>query len=108
MPSFASSSPIAPKSVSAFRSFTFASIIRIRRSGRRSKRFFGEIWPIITASSAPSRRKHLISFESWPTRTHSQASASFSSFGRVSPWKATTTNFTPGDFRRAAAMKVSG
>jgi hypothetical protein len=53
MPSFASSSAIAPNSVSAFRSFTRASIISTRRSGRRSKRFFGEIWPIITASVTP-------------------------------------------------------
>ena len=96
MPSFANSSPIAPNKVSAFLSFTRANIIKIRKSGRRSNKFFGEICPIITASFAPCRTKNLIKRLSCPTRIHSISSSLPPKSEAVSPSKAIPTKRVSG------------
>ena len=86
-PAEASSAATAPKSVSAFRTFIRASSTSARKSGRRSKRFPGAIWPAMSAAFAPDFFAASRSFPSWPTRIGYASSASDGKSGEVSPSK---------------------
>ena len=103
-PSFCNSSAIAPKIVCAFFSFNRNSIATARRSGRRSKRFFGAICPAMTQCFTPRSVKAPINFESCPTRNQTMSSTRLASVGSVSPSNATATSrFTPERFASRAS-----
>jgi len=107
MPSLRSSSAMAPKIVCAFFSRSLSSIIIVRTSGRRSKRFFGAICPSMTQCRIPRRVNTSIAFPSWPTLSQVISSTSGASSGLVSFSKATATSErTP--MCRACRAKIIG
>jgi hypothetical protein len=106
-PSFFNSPAIAPKMVWAFFSLSRSRSAMVRKSGRKSKRFFGAIWPTMTHCVTPRSVKAAIILESWPTLSQTISSTSGASAGSVSFSNATATSFfTPA--RRACRANSSG
>src|SRR5262249_4175775 len=100
-------SAIAAKMDSALRCFSFPSKSNAFQSGRKSKRFFGAIWPAMIAWRTLFWLKNFKSRFSCPTRIHSIRSTRSARTGSVSPVNAAAiTSASPA--LRAASVSNRG